>query len=1575
MTALTGNTIASTYKDLLQVSNNNGGIDTTMRPVSDGEGTASALQINNAAVNINGTFQLNGESITVAASAINNMANIGSATGIIAVTGGDVYGRTLIAGTPVSITNANGTTGNPTITLASIANVSGSYGPFTKFAVNDYGQIVSATDTEVSVSIATLRTSEVITETVCATSYVNIGGDTSIAGALVVNGIVSANNNFFIGGKLVAATEVSVVNQLNTSNLYAASAIIDDLSAGNLNFTAVSISVLTVNQLTVVSVVSAASLNFTSLSGTGAVTITDILDEDNMASNSATKLSTQQSIKAYVDAQVDTVDTLAETLAIGNTSGGTDLAISAGDDITFTDSSKAIFGAGGDLEIYHNGSNTYINETGTGKLIILATDLTMADTGNAHNYLNAVSGAGVTLYYDNNSRIATTATGVTITGEAIATGFTGTLDGILGSGSASAATVTALEVTSLSGTGAVAITDILDEDNMASNSATKLSTQQSIKAYVDAQVDTVDTLAETLAIGNTSGGTDLAISAGDDITFTDSSKAIFGAGGDLEIYHNGSNTYINETGTGKLIILATDLTMADTGNAHNYLNAVSGGGVTLYYDNNSKIATTATGVTITGVATATTFEPNGDTAAGDNAAIGYTAAEGLILTGQGSTSDITLKNDADATVFTVPTGTDDILFPDGAKAMFGAGSDLQIYHDGNSNITDAGTGDLILRASNDIFLSNVAGSSIYGRFAEGGAVSLYHNGSVKFVTAATGVTITGEATATGFTGTLDGVLGGGTPASATVTTFTSNGINDDASVNAVNFLSTGEVIYGHTARVTSYGTNPGLQKVGTNSASGAVSINRFQASASGAHLTFAHARGSVGVMTALQSADFIGEINFTGSDGTDLANRTAYIGAIVDGSVASNSVPTSLVFGTGATSSASERMRITSSGEALIGTTSTGSKLRVSKGSSSNAVLFEGTGYQTYFGYGASEDNYISSGTSGSTIFRIGSTERMRINSSGNVGIGTSAPGEALEVYRNAATTHARIKINNPHASAYNSELSLVTNSRSWLVGAGDDAIGIDAAGDFHVYDATASAYRLVIKSTGSVGIGTTDPSTYGTLAVRLSTSSNVPVLGMSVTGTSPLLNHYITDSGSTVRTLNQILFGTGSTNSANYQGYLAFKTASSAATPAERMRITATGNVGIGTTAPGSILEVMDSAASLLTVLQVHNQNSGAGTAAAIGFNTSYAGDTSVPKAGIGMERTGAQGRGPMHFYQDVVNDVNPFSASDIVMTLTNTGHLGIGTTAPATTLHVVGDATITDDVKLLSDSAILSFGADSEVTLSHVHDVGLAQPAGQTIYRGAAGDFDAAFTSRNNVHGQSDFEWGHLTGGYGNTLGSHVGSGAGFICFHGGRGSSSNTYQTHGQTGCGFQDNNNRILTFFSLDTADADNQSPTTRITLNGTNGNLVVSGALSKGSGSFRITHPLESKEDTHDLVHSFIEGPQADLIYRGRVTLSGGSATVNIDTSAGMTAGTFDVLCRDVQCFTSNESGWTCVRGSVSGATLTIESEAPDCTDTISWMVVGERKDHHMIDTDWTDENGKVIVEPEQVDEEIVNIGE
>jgi hypothetical protein len=64
----------------------------------------------------------------------------------------------------------------------------------------------------------------------------------------------------------------------------------------------------------------------------------------------------------------------------------------------------------------------------------------------------------------------------------------------------------------------------------------------------------------------------------------------------------------------------------------------------------------------------------------------------------------------------------------------------------------------------------------------------------------------------------------------------------------------------------------------------------------------------------------------------------------------------------------------------------------------------------------------------------------------------------------------------------------------------------------------------------------------------------------------------------------------------------------------------------------------------------------------------------------------------------------------------------------------------------------------------------------------------------------------------------------------------------------------------------------------------------------------------------------------------------------------------------LQCFTTNESGWTAVRGNVVGNILTLEAQDSSSTDTVSWMVIGERKDPHIMETDWTDENGRVIVE-------------
>jgi len=136
-----------------------------------------------------------------------------------------------------------------------------------------------------------------------------------------------------------------------------------------------------------------------------------------------------------------------------------------------------------------------------------------------------------------------------------------------------------------------------------------------------------------------------------------------------------------------------------------------------------------------------------------------------------------------------------------------------------------------------------------------------------------------------------------------------------------------------------------------------------------------------------------------------------------------------------------------------------------------------------------------------------------------------------------------------------------------------------------------------------------------------------------------------------------------------------------------------------------------------------------------------------------------------------------------------------------------------------------------------------------------------------------------------------------------------------------------------------------------------GTVNVVGELTAGTKTFRIDHPLPSMTDTHTLSHASIEGPQADLMYRGSVDLQGGAATIDLDEAARMTSGTWAVLCRNPQVWVQNETGWTQVRGSVSGSTLTISAQDSDCTDTVSWLVVAERNDSHYTDSKSTDDDG------------------
>ena len=90
------------------------------------------------------------------------------------------------------------------------------------------------------------------------------------------------------------------------------------------------------------------------------------------------------------------------------------------------------------------------------------------------------------------------------------------------------------------------------------------------------------------------------------------------------------------------------------------------------------------------------------------------------------------------------TNGNNINFADNDKAFFGAGSDLEIFHNATDSIIENKTGDLILRTPNaeSIFLRDAGGNNL-AQFNDNGAVNLYHNASKKFETTSTGVDITG----------------------------------------------------------------------------------------------------------------------------------------------------------------------------------------------------------------------------------------------------------------------------------------------------------------------------------------------------------------------------------------------------------------------------------------------------------------------------------------------------------------------------------------------------------------------------------------------------------------------------------------------------------------------------------------------------------------------------------------------------------------------------------------------------------------------------------------------------------------
>jgi hypothetical protein len=119
----------------------------------------------------------------------------------------------------------------------------------------------------------------------------------------------------------------------------------------------------------------------------------------------------------YTIAQADAL--LAAKLALA---GGTMTG-----DVAHGDNVKATFGASNDLEIFHDGSDSYIQDSGVGNLNIKTNVFRVNNAGGTEIMANFVQNGAVSLYYDNSSKIATEATGINVTGNI---GVTGTVDGV-----------------------------------------------------------------------------------------------------------------------------------------------------------------------------------------------------------------------------------------------------------------------------------------------------------------------------------------------------------------------------------------------------------------------------------------------------------------------------------------------------------------------------------------------------------------------------------------------------------------------------------------------------------------------------------------------------------------------------------------------------------------------------------------------------------------------------------------------------------------------------------------------------------------------------------------------------------------------------------------------------------------------------------------------------------------------------------------------------------------------------------------------------------------------------------------